>query len=112
MEIEVKTMKRCNLVSLSGQIDSATAPELEQKLLDLIGGGKKNLVLNFRNVTFISSAGLSALLSAQIKTRRKIPPGNIVISELSPSLKDTLELVGLHHLFDFYEQDAEAIGSF
>lgn len=112
MEIKVENMKRCELVTLSGQIDSATAPELEQTLLDLIDAGKRNLVLNFRDVTFISSAGLKALLAAQIKTRRKLQAGDVVISEITPNLKDTLDLVGLHHLFKFYEDDVQAVGSF
>jgi anti-anti-sigma factor len=112
MEIKVEAMKRCDLVSLSGMIDSANAPDLEEKLLDLIEGGQKNLVLSMGGVTFISSPGLKALLAAQIRARKKVPPGEVVISEIPPNLKEVLELVGLHHLFRFYEQDVEAVGSF
>ena len=112
MEIKVESMKRCELVTVSGQIDSASAPELEQQLLDLVGAGKKNLVVNLRDVTFISSPGLKALLAAQIRTRKKLSPGEVVISEIPPNLKEVLDLVGLHHLFKFYDQDAEAVGRF
>ena len=112
MEIKVETMKRCDLVSVSGTIDSANAPDLEEKLLDLVESGQKNLVLSMGEVTFISSPGLKALLAAQIRTRKKVPPGEVVISEIPPNLKEVLELVGLHHLFRFYEQDVEAVGSF
>ncbi|NIV28670.1 MAG: anti-sigma factor antagonist [Anaerolineae bacterium] len=112
MEIRVEAMKRCDLVSLSGMIDSANAQDLEEKLLDLIEGGQKNLVLSMGEVTFISSPGLKALLAAQIRARKKVPPGEVVISEIAPNLKEVLELVGLHHLFRFYDQDVEAVGSF
>lgn len=112
MEIKVEKMKRCELVTLSGQIDSANAPALEQQLLDLIEAGNKNLVLNFRDVTFISSPGLKALLAAQIRTRKKMPPGEVVIAEISPKMKEILDLVGLHHLFKYYDSDVEAVGSF
>jgi anti-sigma B factor antagonist len=112
MEIKVESMKRCELVTVSGQIDSLSAPDLEQRLLDMVEAGKKNLVVNFRDVTFISSPGLKALLAAQIRTRKKLPPGEVVISEIPPNLKDVLDLVGLHHLFKFYDQDVEAVGSF
>jgi anti-sigma B factor antagonist len=112
MKVTSKAMKRCELVVVSGQIDSANAPDLEEFLLDLIQAGKRNLVLNLKEVTFMSSAGLKAMLSAQVKTRRKVPPGSIVISELNPQLKGTLELVGFHHLFGFFESDTEAVGSF
>ena len=112
MEIKVEAMKRCDLVTVSGMIDSANAPDLEEKLLDLIEGGQKNLVLSMSEVTFISSPGLKALLAAQIRTRKKVPPGEVVISEMPPNLREVLELVGLHHLFRFFEQDVEAVGSY
>jgi anti-sigma B factor antagonist len=112
MEIKVESMKRCELVTVSGQIDSASAPELEQQLLDMVEAGKKNLVVNLKDVTFISSPGLKALLAAQIRTRKKLPPGEVVISEIPSNLKEVLDLVGLHHLFKFHDQDVEAVGSF
>jgi anti-sigma B factor antagonist len=112
MEIKVENMKRCELVTLSGQIDSATAPDLQQALQDLIEGGSRNLVVNLRDVDFISSPGLTALLSARIKLRRKVPPGEVALSEISPRLRETFELVGFHHLFQFFESDLNAVGSF
>jgi anti-sigma B factor antagonist len=112
MEIKTDSMKRCELVTLSGEIDSATAPELEQSLLSLVDSGKKNLVLNLRDVTFISSPGLKALLAAQVKARRKVPAGEVVIAETSPKMREVLELVGLHHLFKLYDTEVEAVGSF
>ncbi len=112
MEIVVEPMKRCDLVRISGMVDSASAPDLEEKLLDLIEGGQKNLVLNLREVTFMSSPGLKALLASQIRTRKKLPPGEVVLSEVPPKLREVLDLVGLHHLFRFYEQDLDAVGSF
>jgi anti-anti-sigma factor len=112
MEISVETMKRCDLVHPSGMIDSASAPELEETLLDLIEGGTRNLVISLRDVTFLSSPGLKALLAAQMRTRKKMPPGEVVLSEIPPKLQEVIELVGLHHVFQFYEQDVEAVGSF
>jgi anti-anti-sigma factor len=112
VEIKVMTMKRCDVLTISGDIDSSTAPQLERQLLDLIEAGRRNLVLSCQGVTFISSAGLKALLAAQIKTRRQVPKGEVVLSQLSPALSETMELVGLHHLFTMYETDTEAVGSF
>lgn len=112
MEIKTESMKRCELVMVSGQIDSSCAPDLEQALLAMIESGKKNLVLNLRDVPFVSSAGLKALISAQIKARKSLPAGEIVLSEVPANLKDTFELVGLVRLFTLYDRDLEAVGSF
>jgi anti-anti-sigma factor len=112
MEIKIETMKRTVMVSVSGEVNSATAPDLDQSLRDLIAAGNKNLVINLRGVSFMSSAGLQALIGAQMKVRRMVPGGNVVLSEVPPRLKDTLELVGFHHIFTLYDTDLEAVGSF
>ena len=112
MDIAVSSMKRCDLVKVTGQIDSATAPQLEDRLLELVESGKGNLVIDFEDVTFLSSAGLKALLHAQIRLRKKSSHGRVVAANVPPNLKEIFELVGLHHIFDMYDSTAEAIGSF
>ena len=112
MEITVEKMKRCELVTVAGRIDSATAPELEDTLLGLVQSGQKNIAVNLRHTDYISSAGLKALLSALMKVRKAIPPGNIVISQISPELKESFDLVGFDRLFTFYDRDTQAVGSF
>ncbi len=111
MEIQITSLKRCELVTLSGEIDGASAPEMGQALVNLVEAGKTNLVLSFQNVTFISSAGMKALVAAHIKARRRVPPVEIVISDLPPEVKRALELVGLDHFFRFYERATEVVGS-
>jgi anti-sigma B factor antagonist len=112
MDIKTEAMKRCVLITISGQADSSTAPALDEALQEQIKSGKKNLVLNLKDVPYISSAGLKALMAAYIAVRRMTPAGAIAISECPAQLKDTLELVGFHHQFRFYDDDLEAVGSF
>jgi len=112
MEIKTEAMKRCEVVTVSGRIDSATAPELEKVLLGLIQSGQKNMVVNLRDTEFISSAGLKALLSALMKVRKMVPPGDVVISEIKPELRESFDLVGFDRLFKFYDDNVHAVGSF
>lgn len=112
MEVKTEAMKRCELVTVSGRVDSTTAPKLEEVLLGLIETGQKNLVVNLKDTEYMSSAGLKALLSALMRVRKKIPAGDVVISEIQPHLKDNFELVGFDRLFTFYDTDLQAVGSF
>ena len=112
MEIKTEEMKRCEVVTVSGRVDSSTAPELENVLLGLIKAGQKNIVVNLCEVEVISSAGLKALLSALMKVRKMVPAGDVVISEIKPQLKESFDLVGFDRLFRFYEDDLHAVGSF
>ena len=112
MEVKAETMKRCELITVLGRVDSSTAPELEQVLLGLIQTGQKNIVVNMRDTEFISSAGLKALLSALMKVRKMLPPGDVVISEIQPELRESFNLVGFDRLFRFYDDNMHAVGSF
>jgi anti-anti-sigma factor len=112
VEISTNAMKRCELITVSGEVDSSTAPELEETLQNLIASGQKNLVINVKDVSFMSSAGLKALIGAQMRARRAIPSGDVVLAEVPPYLQETLELVGFHHIFTFYDDNVEAVGSF
>ncbi|MGC9335376.1 MAG: STAS domain-containing protein [Anaerolineae bacterium] len=112
MEIKTEAMKRCEVVTVSGRVDSATAPELEEMLLGLIQSGQKNIVVNLRETDFISSAGLKALLTALMRVRKMVPPGDVVISEIKPELRESFDLVGFDRLFKFYDDDLYAVGSF
>ena len=111
MEIQTEAMKRCELVTVSGRVDSSTAPELEDVLLGLIQSGQKHIVVNLRGTDFISSAGLKALLSALMKVRKMVPSGDVVISEIQPELRESFKLVGFDRLFKFYDNDTHAVGS-
>jgi anti-anti-sigma factor len=112
MEIKAETMKRCELVTVTGRIDGATAPELESLLLGLIQSGNKNIVVNLSETTFISSAGLKALLSALMKVRKMVPPGDVIVSGIKPDLRESFDLVGFDRLFNFYDDDLHAVGAF
>lgn len=112
MEIQSETLKRCLLVTVSGRIDSARAPDFEHTLLGLIEAGARNVVVNLQNVDFISSAGLATFIRARIRLRKRIPSGELVISEASPDVVETFELVGLHHVFQFYDRDLDAVAQF
>jgi anti-anti-sigma factor len=51
-------------IELRGRIDSSTAPGLQERLVALVQSGCTGLILDFRHVAYISSAGFRALLIA------------------------------------------------
>ncbi len=112
MEIRTEVMKRCVMITVSGRIDTASAPDFEDKLLELIQEGQRNLVISMKDVTLISSSGLRALVAARIRVRRAVPRGDIVLSELQPLVGESMELVGFHRLFQIFDNDLDAVGSF
>jgi len=77
-------------VSLAGSLDSDTAPELE-KTLAAIDGRVLLIVLDMKDLTFISSAGLRVIFAAL--KRQESRGGEVVMSNLSPGVKKVFEIV-------------------
>ena len=110
MEITVTEYKRVAVVQPKGPVDSVTAPELEAALGRLTHAGKHNLVLDFSQVEYLSSAGLRVLV-ATLKAARQ-SGGELCLACPSPRIVDALRLVGVDALLTAYDSREAAIGSF
>lgn len=110
MEISVKPLKEVDIISVSGRIDSATAPEFDNALKGLLERGRKKLALDFSSLSYVSSAGLRAMLSA-LKTAKN-SGGNVVLVSANERIRDTLTLVGFHTLFLQFDDVVDAVDSF
>ncbi len=109
MEIQVTEHKRVVVLKVSGRIDSSTAGAFDEEVMGLIEGGKKNLVLDFSEVDFLSSAGLRTLVTA----RKAVQGGGAVrLAAISNRVKDTLEIAGLDVLFEIHPDRESAVGAF
>lgn len=78
-------------LTLSGRIDTSTAPQLESEISDLTG--IDYLVFDFGEIEYISSAGLRVLLTAQKKMQKK-DGGKFVLKNINDTVSDVLEITG------------------
>ncbi|TGL45605.1 STAS domain-containing protein [Leptospira perdikensis] len=79
------------VIQVSGEIDAKTAPELKVKLELSIENGATKIVLDFSDLTYISSAGIGVLNSIQKYLKDK--SGEVVLVNLSKEVKDTMDLM-------------------
>lgn len=111
MEVMTKRLRRCDLVTAKGRIDSSTVKSLADTLNSIKEDGRYKIVFNMRDVTFISSIGLSELIDTQ-KTCRHLKRGELILAEVPERIKEALQLAGLSPLFKMYDTETEAIGHF
>ena len=90
MNINLKKENGITTIELEGRLDTTTAPELE-KAINNEGEELKNLVLDFKGVDYISSAGLRVLLTAQKKMNAQ---GCMELLNVSESVMDIFEMTG------------------
>ena len=78
-------------VALDGRIDTLTAPQLESELKPLLNGISE-LVLDFAQVAYISSAGLRVLLATQKGMRAA--GGSLTIVNAVPAVREVFDITG------------------
>ena len=90
MTIEIKRNAEETVIELAGRLDTTTAPALDKTIGNDIEG-TKNLVLDFKSLEYISSAGLRVLLGAQ-KKMQKI--GSMKVRNVCEEVMEVLEMTG------------------
>lgn len=80
-----------------GRVDSATAGELEQRLLKPVGSGERRVVVDMEGIDYISSAGLRVLL--RLAKKLKEVGGSLALGAMGEPVRQVFELAGFLPLF-------------
>ena len=90
MTIEIKRNAEKTTIELAGRLDTTTAPALDKTITEDVADAK-DLVLDLRELEYISSAGLRVLLSAQ-KRMQKI--GSMKVINVCEAIMEVFEMTG------------------
>ena len=112
MEITIRELKDVDVVTVVGRVDGNTAPQLDQVLKGLVDNGRLKLVLYLAGVDYMSSAGLRAMVSCLKEVRKGIRMGDLRLAGPSPRVAEVLELAGLNQVFQIFEDQVGAVGSY
>jgi anti-sigma B factor antagonist len=100
-----------SVVALDGRIVlGEEINALREKVKGLIASGKKKIVLNMDNVTFIDSAGLGTLVAAHHSAKSQ--GAGLRLCHLGSKFQEVLQITKLMTVFDVYNTEAEAVASF
>lgn len=99
MEIEKKIDDGKVIYHIIGRIDTQTAPELQAALDKGFEEGEKDLVLDFIDVQYLSSAGLRTVLYAQ-KRINTMNEGKMVLVNVKPVVMEVFDMTGFSDFLD------------
>lgn len=91
MKLNVKTQGKKMEVTLEGRMDSTTAPEFEREIFPQLEGITE-LILDFSDLAYLSSAGLRVLLSCQKKMNAA--KGSMVVKHVNEIIMEVFEATG------------------
>jgi anti-sigma B factor antagonist len=112
MNFDIKTEQvegNAYVISLAGEVDLYTAPEFKQQLLDVIGQGGKDVIVDFSETTFIDSTTLGVLVGGVKRLRTNDGQLSLVCSDRN--ITKIFEITGLDRVFTIYPTRAEAVSS-
>ena len=84
------------IIKPSGEINSVTAPELEEVIKNDLGNVQK-LIFDFQELDYLSSAGLRVLLVAQKLMSSK---GQMLIRHVNTNVMEVFEITGFNNVLD------------
>ncbi|HTN75877.1 MAG TPA: STAS domain-containing protein [Pirellulaceae bacterium] len=92
-------------------LDAANIQELGEELFGLVEtDNRRNLLLNFSNVEFMSSAALNKLIVLNKKVQGA--GGKLRLSNLRPEILDVFVITRLNTVFDIKSDEADALAAF
>lgn len=109
MEITQEKINGVAIVSLKGRLNVTTTADLEKVFAALLSEGQTKVLVECRELDYISSAGLRVLLTAA--KQFKSISGKISLASLSQNVKQVFEISGFTSIFDIYSTRDEAVKS-
>jgi anti-sigma B factor antagonist len=95
------------IVMLNGKLDTNTTPAAEGEINTLLDAGVNKLLINFEQLSYISSSGLRLLLATA--KRLKSSGGDIKVCSLNEMATEVFELSGFSSIIKVFPSEQDAL---
>jgi anti-sigma B factor antagonist len=89
------------VLEIGGEIDVYTAPRLRERLIEMVGAGERQVVVDLGRVEFLDSTGLGVLVGAHRRLRAS--SGSLTLVCPHERLLKIFRITGLDSVFEIHE---------
>lgn len=107
LTFSTETQDAITIIRLQGLLNSNNAPEMEAGILPMIDGGARQLLLDFSELEYVSSAGLRVVLV--LAKRLKKDGGQLVLCCMQPHVYEVFEISGFTTILAVAQDKAAAL---
>ncbi len=109
MQVTTENKNGSLVIVTEGRVDGSNAPEFQEALKEAIKEGGQKVILDFENLSYISSAGLRVILMFAKQLRRE----NIAFAACSliASVKDIFAISGFDKIIPIHASQKDAIAA-
>ncbi len=105
VSLDSRTEGAWTVVSVAGELDLHTSPQLRERVLELTTGGARRIAVDLGGVTFMDSSSLGALITCLKRVRER--DGELVLVGVQGPPAKVFALTGLDRVFDMLGSTAE-----
>jgi anti-sigma B factor antagonist len=98
-----------HVIELGGEVDLYTAPEFKERMVELIEGGKKRIVVDLSDATFIDSTTLGVLVGGVKRLRPA--GGSLALVCTDQNITKIFEITGLDRVFPIHASRDDALSA-
>ncbi len=109
IEITREEKAHVHVFHITGRIDAASAPLLEEQILPLLQEAATTLLLDMQGVNYLSSAGMRVMLSATKKLA--LTQGQCVFSGLNEEIMETIKMAGFEKILHIFPTESAALAN-
>jgi anti-sigma B factor antagonist len=109
-EVSRNDYDKVSILYLSGFLDAHTAPKFESALQSLIKEKRIHIIVNHKDLNYISSAGLGVFMGFIEEVREM--GGDIKLSNMSQKVFKVFDLLGFPALFEIFDEEEQAKGKY
>ena len=106
-EVKRIDVKDVTCIYIKGFLDAHTAPVFEEELQKSVDDERFKIVVNFRDLNYISSAGLGVFMGFIEDIREN--NGDIKLTNMTPKVFKVFDLLGFPSLYEIYDDEEEAL---
>jgi anti-sigma B factor antagonist len=95
------------LIALAGDFDLHSGPEFERRVLEALGRGASELLIDLSEVSFIDSTTIGILM----RTRKRLAPlgGRVLVVTSDRNILRLFEITALDRMFEIYSRRTDAL---
>ena len=111
MKVSSRNVNGIEIISLQGKITIGSGDtQLREAITQSMADGKNNILLDMQGVTTIDSSGIGELVGSYTTVTNR--GGKLKLLHLPGKVTDLLQVTQLITVFEVYENEQEAVGSF
>jgi len=111
LKINIRETADAVILDMSGRLSLGDAlVDLRDSIREALAGDRKNILLNLAEVGYIDSSGLGQLIGSYATVTSR--GGQMKLLNLQKRVKDLMQITKLLTVFETYNDEAAALGSF